>query len=142
MKNERNRQIYIDKTENAMSYSKLSKKYGLSIERCRQIYIKECRKIENRNAIDNNPVTTLDILFHHYPNVGNHIIVRSFNSIARKYDADKKRKLYTDFQFFCRELNEKTEEDLIEIRNLGRKSVSFLMMVKIDFCDSHLKQPS
>lgn len=142
MKNERNHQIYVDKTEKSMSYSKLSQKYGLSIERCRQIYMKECRKIENRNNIENNPVTTLDILFHNYPNVGNHIIIRSFNAIARKYDCEGRRKLYNDFYFFCKEIDKKSEEDLIEIRNLGRKSVSFLMMVKKDFCDSHFKQPS
>lgn len=43
---ERNRDIYIDRLYNGMQYKDISAKYGISIERCRQIYMKYKRYVD------------------------------------------------------------------------------------------------
>lgn len=43
---ERNRDIYIDRLYNKMQYKDISAKYGISIERCRQIYMKYKRYVD------------------------------------------------------------------------------------------------
>lgn len=44
---ERNRDIYIDRLYNGMQYNALSDKYGISRERCRQIYLKYQRLVDH-----------------------------------------------------------------------------------------------
>ena len=44
---ERNRDIYIDRLYNGMQYQALSDKYGISRERCRQIYLKYQRLVDH-----------------------------------------------------------------------------------------------
>lgn len=43
---ERNRDLYIDRLYNGMPYQALSDKYGITRERCRQIYIKYKRYVD------------------------------------------------------------------------------------------------
>lgn len=125
---DRNLQMYEDKLRSGFTYDKLAEKYGLTRERCRQIIMKECRK---REWADN----TVNTLFCYYPNVSKSIIVRSFNGIARsKSEADRK-KLYTDFAFFCEVLSTMTDDQIASIRNIGRKSGEFLFTVRSDFGD-------
>ena len=44
---ERNRDIYINRLYNGMQYKALSDKYGISRERCKQIYLKYQRLVDH-----------------------------------------------------------------------------------------------
>lgn len=48
LKPQRNKSLFEDR-KNGMTYKKLTEKYGVSLERCRQIFLREERKLAKEN---------------------------------------------------------------------------------------------
>lgn len=145
--NMRNVNIY-DKRKDGATLSKLADEYGLSVERIRQICIK-LERIDNtpygnrtiyavRNGLsmpsrpvvkDQSEATAHDYIMALIPDAPENVVVRAVNCVCRKF-AKEYSGLYKDPPKFIKLLSGMTEDELMTMRNCGRKTYELLVKVR------------
>lgn len=146
--NIRNVSIY-DKRKGGATLGKLADEYGLSVERIRQICLKLERvdntpygnktiyAVRNRLPMPSRPVvkeqseaTAYDYIMALIPDAPQNLVVRAVNCVCRAFVVKGQSGLYKDPPKFMKLLRGMTEDELMAMRNCGRKTYELLVKVR------------